>query len=225
MITFLPDLIIEATNLCNKKCKGCYASNLVSTKSSLEIQKSQPELFLKTIDIESCIKRMNLMSKIKVSIRGGEPSLHPQISELIRTASKYSSELYLETHGNWIINSSSNEQYLSLLQALSETRAIVKISFDSMHGTNINALREMTAILDIENISYKIAITEYSFDEFLNQRKSVEWIDDFNIIYQKKVINYDELIKPIYGVIKTSGELHKSLNSKLSNDKYQEVSA
>lgn len=225
MKSFLPDLIVEATSLCNKMCRGCYASNLVSTKSSFEIQKLQPELFLDIVKLEECIKRLNLKNKLKISIRGGEPSLHPQISELLKTASKFSSELYLETHGNWIINSISSEQYSSLLQTLSETNSIVKVSFDSMHGTSKETIEEIISILDSKNVSYKIAVTEYSLEEFLTQRKLIGWVDDINIIYQKKVINHEELIRPIHGVIKTSGELHKSLDSKFSKKINQEISA
>lgn len=225
MINFSPELIIESTQLCDKKCKGCYASNLVSTKSSLEIQKSQPDFFLDISKLEECILGLSLKNKIKISVRGGEPSLHPQIAELLKCAVLYSSELYLETHGNWIINSRKSEQYTNLIQAISKTKTIVKISFDSMHGTNQNSIREIISSLYQSNISYKVAITEYTLEEFLIQRKLVDWIDDSNIIYQKKALTHEELVKPIYGVIKTNGELSKTLNSKFSKNSYQEISA
>lgn len=105
---FAPDLIIEATSVCDRACVGCYAPNVISRASVEDLLNQDPSLFLTPDKLESTLRKLhqiNLHKSVVVSIRGGEPTRSPFISQLIEITSTEmpSAEIYLETHGRWVI--------------------------------------------------------------------------------------------------------------------------
>ena len=62
---------LEATDLCNIYCPGCYRSYMEGHRQ-LEVLKSEVDFFIKVRNIDT------------VCIAGGEPLLHPDIVEIVK---------------------------------------------------------------------------------------------------------------------------------------------
>jgi molybdenum cofactor biosynthesis enzyme MoaA len=212
MNTFQSDLIVEVTGACNRSCSGCYAPNVVA-KDATKIFEKRPELFLKT---ESLSDALDSIHSVRIaSIRGGEPTLHPKIAELLKVTANHAEQVFLETHGRWLIEENF-APYTGLLEAIKTNGVIVKISFDKMHGLKEDELQRMTHFLNWHDVDYRIAITEPTLTEYMATRSMCAWISEEKIIYQPKATNSDELIKPTVGTINVRGELKSTLNHKFN---------
>lgn len=214
---FSPDLIVEVTTVCDRKCQGCYASNVLSKKAPEELYESQPEFFLSPEkfekQLESIIHRMGSPLS-SIAIRGGEPSRHPDLSSLLRTAHQWSHSVYLETHGRWI-QPVSFEYLKDVLKTCSDLGTFVKLSFDKMHGLSVTELRNITSALSKTAIQWELAITEQDLEQFSRTRNECSWIADEQIYFQKKAISADMLIQPPFGVIRVDGSLSQALSTHL----------
>lgn len=209
--SFQPDLIVEATSVCDRACAGCYAPNLISKFSPIDLYKAKPELFLAPAALEKSLLTLSDagIKPCTIAIRGGEPSRHPLLSELLTIAHRFAETVFVETHGRWIIeNTESNE----LLDSAEKLRTVFKISFDRMHGLSSAQLTEITARLS--NHEWAVAITEKDEKEFLETRAMCAEIPDSKIIFQKKASLLSALIQPTFGIIRIDGKLTRSLSVK-----------
>ena len=199
---FHPDLIIEAINACNRACQGCYAANTL-------VNKNKAQTSAKFINLDSLTMALSEIPHVEiVTIRGGEPSIHPYIDQVLEVVRRKSNFVILETHGRWI---NSNAPLLNVCKNLDIK---IKVSFDSMHGLSADQLRDFHKILSNNSIEYFVAITEPTYEEFIATRSLCHWIPNSKIIFQKKAVTLDELIVPKIGVIKVGGELNKTLSVK-----------
>lgn len=201
-VDFQPDLIAEITNACDLSCSGCYAANILVRRDS----HASTAQFINPDALDLTMKDIGHVGLL--TIRGGEPSIHPSIGEILEVAEKNTETTVLETHGRWI---ESND---SLLNVCRENRIIIKISFDSMHGLPATKLFEAHKVLEANSVNYLVAITEFSYGDFLKTRALCPWVSDDQIIYQKKATHLDELIKPRIGVITVDGILNATLSVK-----------
>jgi len=213
---FKPDLVIEATSVCDRACIGCYAPNVVSRESSQTLLSTKPSLFLFPENLVLAISELDLAQKI-VSIRGGEPTRNPLLPELLKVLTKTGARLYLETHGKWLID---EEDHGLLLRSLIETGTNVKLSFDSMHGTAREELASMIAILHENSIPCSVAITEASSDLFVKVLSSIKSLAIGEIYFQTKATTLEALVRPSIGVVGVDGLLKKSLSSKLESTEF-----
>lgn len=214
-MNFQTNLIIEVTSACNRSCSGCYAPNVVSSASARELMNEKPNLFLDVKAVESLVMFWDQDLPKTVSIRGGEPSLHPKLPDIFLALKFFAGEIVLETHGRWLLMEQRSE-YESLIQAIVASNIIVKISFDSMHGLKPHQLREMTEFLETMGVSYLIAITEKDAEAYERSKSQVSWIKEEKFIFQVKAFNSESLIKPRFGVLNSRGLLVGGLNSKFS---------
>ncbi len=212
MNTFQPDLIIEVTGACNRACTGCYAPNVV-TKDASEVFARRPELFLKTEVLKNALGE-TLPVEI-ASIRGGEPSLHPELSSILKMVATRAKEVYLETHARWLIEENFIP-HMELLNAIVENGIIVKISFDKMHGLKTEELQRITHFLSWHDVDFRIAITESTLADYMETCSLCGFIKDEKIFYQPKAASADELVKPTVGTINVRGELKATLNHKFN---------
>lgn len=210
---FKPDLIIEATSVCDRACIGCYAPNVVSKKSSQDLFISNPSLFLVPENLAQAIADLDLFGKV-VSIRGGEPTRNPLLPELLSVLSRQSCNSYLETHGRWIL---SEEERASLIGALKANKTNVKLSFDSMHGTSIREIETMVTTLRANSIRLSVGITESTQDLFLKSNQELSHLKIDEVYFQNKATSADSLIRPAIGVVSVNGLLKKTLTSKLES--------
>ena len=212
---FTPDLIVEATSVCDRACVGCYAPNVVSQESAQSLYLKQPGLFLSPDAIEKALRQFDT-SLGSIAIRGGEPTRHPELASIIRSCSKNAERVYVETHGRWLLPEAIRENK-NILSVIEETKAIVKVSFDQMHGLSSNQLSKITDFLSWNDISYYVAITENNAESFKITRSRCAWISDEKIIYQLKARQNNELVRPQFGVLGVDGKIMANLNSKMEN--------
>jgi hypothetical protein len=212
MNTFQTDLIVEVTGACNRACSGCYAPNVVA-KDASEVFEKRPELFLKT---EALNNTLSGMTPIEIaSIRGGEPTLHPDLPSILKIVATRSREVFLETHARWLMEESFIP-YVGLLKSIVDNGIIVKISFDKMHGLKAEELQRITHFLNWHDVDFRIAITEPTLADYMATRALCSFIKDEKIIYQPKAVSADELVKPTVGTINVRGELKATLNHKFN---------
>lgn len=213
-MTFNPDLVVEATSVCDRKCVGCYAPNVVSNQDTNALFQKRPELFLQKDRLVQTLSTIfALEGRVPTaSIRGGEPTKHPLLPSLISTLCLFTDKVYLETHGQWILSDSEETQ--SLIDLCRENRVTLKISFDQMHGLSPEKLLAIAHKLIGERVYFVAAITEPSLGEFLNSRLRCDWLEDSRIIFQRKVSSANDLIQPKLGVIRPTGFLSRRLTAK-----------
>lgn len=217
MKSFNPDLVIEVTSACNRSCSGCYAPNVVSTESAKDLMANQPGLFLRVEDLERTIMFWNQSLPTVLSIRGGEPSLHPEISKILGSVKFFAQKTVFETHGRWLLKDQRAE-YESLISSIVSNNVTVKVSFDSMHRLAPEKLKEITTFLEDLGVEFLVAVTEKDEEAFLTTKALAPWINESAFIFQKKASSADELIKPYLGVINVSGKQTGGLNSKFSQE-------
>ncbi len=208
---FEPDLIIEATNACNKACRGCYAPNVIVSEDSQSNGVSNLTV--------TTLEHLWPSSVGVVAIRGGEPTLNPRISELIASASQRCERVYLETGGDWI------KPGHGLLKVLSATGCIVKLSVDSMHESRKEALLKNLETLRLAGVPSAVAITERSNESFDTSIGLLP--SDFNgeIFVQQKATKVSDLIRPRLGVISAKGEFRETVTNRFQNSSQQTVIA
>ena len=68
--------------------------------------------------------QVQLNSAKLIAVRGGEPTLNPEIVNILHFLKDKGSEVYLETHGEWI------ETNLDLLNRISNLKINIKLSLD-----------------------------------------------------------------------------------------------
>lgn len=207
---FNPEIIIEATGVCDRACAGCYAPNLVSTQTPQQLYQAYPELFLKPELLKRTLERIGGSGFSLISIRGGEPTRHPDLEELLLIAAQFANSVVLETHGRWLLLDQIARSE-PLLDVIRRSRAHVKLSFDRMHGLGIEDLHFITDVLSWHGINYRVAITEKNEEEFLKIRRLCSWLRDEDIIYQKKAVALSELPTPSVGVVGLDGTLRRTL--------------
>ena len=144
---FKPDIIIEVTNGCNMICKGCYAPNILVTDDKKN-SKTVTNLTLNVLKHNwSQNEKVNC-----ISIRGGEPSLNPELPQILLFLADKANNIFLETNGTWI---QSNKD---LLQAIEISKVKVKLSLDKMHQSSNFNFEIWLKILKDSNIDTAIAI-------------------------------------------------------------------
>jgi organic radical activating enzyme len=208
MMHFLPDLIVEVTNQCNKSCPGCYAPNVFETTAESNSSK------IKNLSANSLLAKWNELEILKqadiISVRGGEPSLNPEIAEILLFLAKQAAHVILETNGDWIENN------FDLLKKLSGSKVIIKLSADQMHGSSCIKTRSRIEVLKNNNIGAIIAVTEDTIEAF--EKFVILNLSEYSgpIIFQKKVRNVNDLIKPKIGILNIQGQLTSTVSVKPS---------
>jgi MoaA/NifB/PqqE/SkfB family radical SAM enzyme len=87
----LPDNAIswlEPTSACNLACDGCYRENVKDSHKPLDVVRKELELF------------QSMRNADGISIAGGDPLMHPQIVEIVRTVAEMGLKPIINTNGN-----------------------------------------------------------------------------------------------------------------------------
>jgi organic radical activating enzyme len=211
-LNFAPDLIVEVTSVCDRACPGCYAPNLLSAIEPRLLVQRNSSAFIdlsKLQELYATITGVTTRPLKIVAIRGGEPTRHPEIANILEVLASPKHQTFLETHGRWILDHSS-----MLLETCVRLSVILKISFDEMHALSPEQLFAICTKLDAVHASWVIAITEPDTNAFAATRETCKWIPDERIIYQAKVANAADLIVPPLGVIKADGTTSSHLTTK-----------
>lgn len=203
---FRPDLIIEVTNACNMTCRGCYAPNIYID----DLEQNQTSVTeLKVDNLKNNWPSDQLIET--VSIRGGEPSLNSELSEILEFLKTKAKNIYLETNGTWIL---TNDK---LLNSVAITKTKIKLSLDKMHRSNNSVFECWKKKLSEKGISLAIAITEFTFEDF--EKVKIRFLKDFtgDIFWHQKTMKAEKLLAPKIGVINIHGNLQTSVSSKFKS--------
>ena len=204
-LEFRPDLIVEATNACDRVCPGCYAPNVVvgaaGGAAAFGVMHLAPELLAEAWPSDESVG--------VVSIRGGEPTLNPAIARLIELACARAACVYLETSGGWISPGHP------LLEVLRKSGCVAKVSLDKMHGTSRDEARRKLDVLAQAGVKAAAAITECTPEQFKASRARLLEGFQGEVFWQKKAAAAGELVRPAIGVISTAGHLKKEVSHHL----------
>ena len=121
---------------CNFRCPFCHNAGLVTQPPAQEIPLAELLAFLK--------KRQGLLDG--VCITGGEPTLHPDLPELIRQMRDWGYQIKLDTNG-------TNPQ---MLRSLCEAGLLDMVAMDIKNAPEKYALTAGTEHLHIEQINESI---------------------------------------------------------------------
>lgn len=210
MMDFTPDVVVEVTKACDRMCRGCYAPNILINSSTPDHVRAglAPSIFLEPLALETGLARLCGTSTVNgLAIRGGEPTLHPDLPLLLQKAAPYARSTYLETHGRWLVNPRAGDFRDNLMGALRRNSVILKISFDRMHQITAQKITDMVRIADAHGIRWTIAITEESESEAQNIRNEVDWVPDNQIFFQRKAKKSLDLVRPRLGTITSLGTI------------------
>ena len=213
MNTFNPGLIVEVTGACNRACTGCYAPNVVA-KDASEVFEKRPELFIGLMALNNAWKELGEFPQV-TAIRGGEPTLHPNLSTILIMASNKSHEVYLETHGRWLFEADV-KNYEELIKVIKERSIVVKISFDKMHRMKQEEIKWITDYCHMNGINFRVAITESTFAEYLESKAQCFWVPSEKFIFQQKATSAEDLVQPTIGIINVRGEIKRTLTHKFN---------
>jgi|GEM_PF-3510134 len=163
----VPHCVLEITRNCNLSCKACYREKCDETKS-----------------VEKIINELKIIEKHQkvhtVSLTGGEPTLHPQLCEIVRQIKSRNHKVSLVTNG-FILDDKI------LPQLKSAGVDVIMIHVDE--GQKRPDLPNNPTITDINNLRKKIAdkVVSYEIDAGLCVT-----------IYDDSISNIQKLIQLIF---------------------------
>lgn len=214
---FRPELIVEVTVVCDRACLGCYAPNVIVKNDHDLTFKERPGFYLHQ---ETLLTKLNKITSTinrplsSLAFRGGEPTCHPQLPDLIKIGLQYTDQLFVESHGRWVLSTSPDTgiDIQQVLTALNQPNVVLKVSFDSMHKISNIELEEALDVFDRNGVKWLVAITESGEQQLAEQRARCSWVPDSRIVFQKKALSAFELYSPPFGVIRSGGEHANALS-------------
>ncbi|NSX55807.1 4Fe-4S cluster-binding domain-containing protein [Parasulfitobacter algicola] len=201
---FDPELIVEITSVCDLNCPGCYSPTLRTTEKPEITLAQHPDMFMQPAALAKALSNLNPTPR-SLSLRGGEPSRHPLLADLIRVSADVCETVWVETHARWL--AVNDDRRRDWIQTFKQTNAIVKVSFDKMHHLRTDILRDITDVLEAEDLRWMIAITEPDQASFQKTRNRCDWVEDHRITFQEFVTDHRLLVSPPLGTLSVAGRL------------------
>ncbi len=149
----LPYLEIKIVEHCNLKCKGCSALANIKEPKNMEISQ-----------FESSLKRLKeLFWGIKdLKLFGGEPLLHPELEQFVRTARKYFPDSRIVIHSNGLLIPKMEKSLFDLMKEKDVT-----FEFTQYPPTGL-IKRKIIKVLEECGIEYKFRDALYEFQKVIN---------------------------------------------------------
>lgn len=180
------DLRVSITAECNMRCNYCHNEGQGDFRSSL----------MPFETLRSIVKIGIKFGISKVRLTGGEPLIHPQLSEMIRMLK---SELKIRDVG---INTNGMMLTSQRLHKLSDTKLDVivvgidyfnsSISKDSPHGKSSEKILKQVLMAKAMGFNVQIA-SVYSNSDPLNIIQLAEWCNHNNILFKVLEISGNEI--------------------------------
>lgn len=177
---------LRITNICNKNCDFCFYRNETAKKGFMAI-----ETIKEILDKEYAIHDFSI-EPLYVQLTGGEPSLHPQLAQIVALILSYPNiDLYLETNGS----SLKNRRYLKLFK-LYPYKIKLKISLNSELITPTSEWRENVQFLKSQQLpvwfTFMARYKDQADKQFLEQiilEDGLDWKYLYPIDYNRDYIN------------------------------------
>jgi len=199
----MPYLECRIVMHCNLNCKGCTGFSNIHEPEVMTLESFEKYL-VRLKELYWGIKYLKLF--------GGEPLLHPQLSEFIELARKYFPDSKLVVHSNGLLIPSTNEEVFKTMNKMD-----AKFVFTLYIPTGLKK-RIIEDILCKEDIEYVFREPVYEFRKVINSKGDY----DPNEIYKtcSKCINLiDGILSCGLGYIIDA--LEKHFNVKICEDKFQ----
>jgi pyruvate-formate lyase-activating enzyme len=148
-----PHVTIEPNTTCNIRCAYCYCIEEAVVKSLDEVK----------AEIDLAMTKRNLDT---ISLLGGEPTIHPDIVEIVRYVKAKGLVCMLLTNGvRFVID--RDEALLDALVAAGVDRFLVHIDAGQkhVHGDIDRARHDMFSMLDARRVAYGLSVTLYPGQE------------------------------------------------------------
>ena len=144
-----PHATIEPNRTCNLHCRSCYTLNKDYVKSLNDVKR----------EIDLAAKKRNLET---ISLLGGEPTLHPQIMEIIKFIKGKKIKCQLLTNGNTLLND-GNDRFLDKLIQARVDRILLHVDIGQKHThKDIDEVRNILfSKLEKKKVHFALSITIY----------------------------------------------------------------
>jgi len=144
-----PHATIEPNRTCNLNCRSCYTLNKDYVKSLNDIKR----------EIDLAAKKRNLET---ISLLGGEPTLHPQIMEIIKFIKGKKIKCQLLTNGTTLLND-RNDRFLDKLIQARVDRILLHVDIGQKHTyKDIGEVRNILfSKLEKKKVHFALSITIY----------------------------------------------------------------
>jgi len=144
-----PHLTIEPNRTCNMKCRFCYTLNKNYVKSLDEVKK----------EIDLAVAKRKLET---ISLLGGEPTLHPQLPEIIRFIKHKKLKCQLLTNGIVLLDD-NNDRFLDRLIHAGIDRILLHIDAGQRHiHEDIEGTRhQLFTKLERKKVHFSLSLTIY----------------------------------------------------------------
>lgn len=163
--------ILLITTACNLDCCFCRGKNVIDNKQILNYEEIKKNL----IEIRKKSKSL--------SLSGGEPTLHPQLVDIVKFAKKIGFKtISLHTNG---VNLANKSYLYELIDSGITNIIMTMVSLDfktskSMYGINVVA-KQLLALENINNLRTRISLTLKTLLSSLNNNEILNIIDFFVI--------------------------------------------
>lgn len=195
-LSFPSKIFISITEFCNLKCQHCFGKYGKSNHMNFE-------LFKKIID------ECHQYGVFEINITGGEPFLHPQITQFLEYAYNKNLNISISTNGTVL-----NNQLISVLNKIKTKLIRISISIDGPKDFHNNFRGANSFDKTIENISILKKIGIKTTINYVINRKNISLITDF--LKCMKNYNFTNLS---FSMIKCTG-LAKENNLIINNQEY-----
>lgn len=180
---FAPDLLVEVTSVCDRAWPGNYSSALRTTNDPRAFLAVRPDLFLATDKLRTALESLGRRD-LSIALRGGEPSRHARLLDLVRCATPFARELFVETNARWTVE--PRRSVREWLAELATLRTILKISFDRMHALDPRDLEEIVSQLERHGVRWLVAITAPDEMTLTRTRELCRWVPDKRLVVQRE---------------------------------------
>lgn len=148
----VPHATLEVNRTCNIRCRACYTLDRTHVKS-LDVVKKELDLLLEKRKLSA------------ITILGGEPTLHPDLAEIVTAVKSRGLLCQLLTNGVAFLEDGTDRLLDSLIRA-GVDRLIVHIDSGQAHvHGNIEKAREtLFSKLESKRVSFALSVTVYGED-------------------------------------------------------------
>jgi organic radical activating enzyme len=226
-------LIVSANNYCNYSCEYCCENCNIKYENLKNINFDVLYIFITKILFFEVQNK--LQKKLKISIYGGEPTLHPGLYDFCKKIFNFNKDIYIEIFTNF---SKENDFYLKFLK--NNVKLIITYHFNKKLDQNI-FYKKITAINNIYlqnnivlNIMYEHDYTEDNIilfnklNNYLNNNKIkmimpilIKYIRSTNFYNRQYTSKQLEEFKYIVNNIKKRFDYYYVI--KYSNNKYEYI--
>lgn len=145
-----PHAVIETNRTCNIHCRNCYNLDKRSTKRLSQVEEE--------IDLACRLRRLQA-----ITVVGGEPTLYPELTQVIRYIKRKALLCQIITNG-LVLLQEGGENYLDSLVEAGLDKMLVHVDRGQahVHGDIEKARRDLFGMLEARGMPFGLSVTVYN---------------------------------------------------------------